>query len=937
MLEEHLAAVRLRLRRIDEAGDIGAALEPEALAEARWLEQLLGEERELGAEVATVLAARVAVGRLYWLRSRSLPAEGDRERAVRVLGPCFLAGADGVPAPLLPDLAGAAVPEAERELREALDAGDPEALRRAADLWRRILAALPADHPCRVRHLSGPGIALLGRYHRTAEPSDLDAAIDALREAVAETPVGHPERGAHLGSLRNALMVRFGRLADIADLEGAIAAGSEAAETAPDGLPERPVALCHVAVALQTRAQHTGEAADLDRAIELLQCAVDGFPAHDPSRLSALANLGNALRARYQQTGGDAGLGDLDTAVTTGKEVLAATPVHHPQRAARLSNLGLALLLRFDATANAADLYTSIDLLRSALAIMPDDGRPTRPAVLDNLGLALWSRYLRTRDAADLAAAAREFRAAARATAEDDPTRARYLSHLGNVLRLRFTTTGDRADLDTAIDALRSAVAASPAGLPDTAAYGAQLGDALRHRFGRTGDPADRDTAVAAYTKAADAGAAAPTVRATAASAAGRLLAATAPGRAADLLETAVRTLPDTAPRQPDRDDRQRAPGAFDDLSEDAGLSDDAASLALADLRGTPGERAARALRLLEAGRTTLLSRAPDVHGGLAGLRAAHPETAARFAALRDRLDRPAGDGTGRGTPTAAPLAADRQRLVRERRELAAEFAATLAEIRALDGFAAFGLPPTTRELLAEAAHGPIVAFSVSEHHCDALLLTKNGIASVALPRLRQDTLTHTVASFHQALHTAAASPHRRRQRAAQAALHTTLEWLWDVAAEPVLRALGHHGPPAAGGDWPRVWWAPGSLLGRLPLHAAGHHGDPEDAPERRTVLDRVVSSYTPTVGALRHARQQRDGQQQDGQPRDGLPLSSSGTVFPDSIGTLWPVDDRLSVADALRADGRPTALALHHTVRALRDRLPHAPSRWAAFRHTGA
>ncbi|MGW3819159.1 hypothetical protein [Streptomyces sp. NPDC005046] len=28
------------------------------------------------------------------------------------------------------------------------------------------------------------------------------------------------------------------------------------------------------------------------------------------------------------------------------------------------------------------------------------------------------------------------------------------------------------------------------------------------------------------------------------------------------------------------------------------------------------------------------------------------------------------------------------------------------------------------------------------------------------------------------------------------------------------------------------------------------------DAPERRTILDRVVSSYTPTVRALRYARQ---------------------------------------------------------------------------------
>jgi hypothetical protein len=52
------------------------------------------------------------------------------------------------------------------------------------------------------------------------------------------------------------------------------------------------------------------------------------------------------------------------------------------------------------------------------------------------------------------------------------------------------------------------------------------------------------------------------------------------------------------------------------------------------------------------------------------------------------------------------------------------------------------------------------------------------------------------------------------------------------------------------------VWWAPGGLLSLLPLHAAGHHTMPSDSGYRtRTVLDRVVSSYTPTIGALRYAR----------------------------------------------------------------------------------
>nr|MDT0665521.1 CHAT domain-containing protein [Micromonospora sp. DSM 115978] len=37
-------------------------------------------------------------------------------------------------------------------------------------------------------------------------------------------------------------------------------------------------------------------------------------------------------------------------------------------------------------------------------------------------------------------------------------------------------------------------------------------------------------------------------------------------------------------------------------------------------------------------------------------------------------------------------------------------------------------------------------------------------------------------------------------------------------------------------------------------MHAAGHH-DPDDPPAGRSVLDRVVSSYTPTLRALADAR----------------------------------------------------------------------------------
>ncbi|MFE5710702.1 CHAT domain-containing protein [Streptomyces sp. NPDC056501] len=123
------------------------------------------------------------------------------------------------------------------------------------------------------------------------------------------------------------------------------------------------------------------------------------------------------------------------------------------------------------------------------------------------------------------------------------------------------------------------------------------------------------------------------------------------------------------------------------------------------------------------------------------------------------------------------------------------------------------------------------------------------------LPGLRPDRLAEVTGAFREALRTAVDPDVRGLDRvAAQGALHRVLEWLWDVAAAPVLSALGLDAPHTSAAPWPRVWWIAGGPLSQLPLHAAGHHRERSG----RTVLDCVVSSHTPTVRALHHARRPR-------------------------------------------------------------------------------
>ncbi|MGK8522353.1 CHAT domain-containing protein [Nocardia asteroides] len=382
--------------------------------------------------------------------------------------------------------------------------------------------------------------------------------------------------------------------------------------------------------------------------------------------------------------------------------------------------------------------------------------------------------------------------------------------------------------------------AATPADRPDHALMRINLAIALRARYESTGTPTDREEATAALQDAAESATAAPSIRVQAARAAAELTATAQPDRAAKLLRLAIRLLPEVAPRALTRPDQQHAVGEY------AGMASDAAALALEDPSTPLAERPLLALRLLEAGRAVLLSQALQVRNDITELARQHPDLAADFVRLRDFLDRPP-DATA-VPDTAADPVAYRARSARELNDV-------LARIRAQRGFESFALPPSAEELIAQADRGPVVVFNISGYRSDALLLTAGGATCLPLPGLSIETVIDQVLAFHEALQIAAHGRTGPERQAAQRQLSRILEWLWDNAAGPVLDALGYRERSAGDRTDRRVWWIPGGLLGLLPIHAAGYHTAPTDSGDR-TVLDRVVSSYTPTLAALRHARQ---------------------------------------------------------------------------------
>jgi len=71
-----------------------------------------------------------------------------------------------------------------------------------------------------------------------------------------------------------------------------------------------------------------------------------------------------------------------------------------------------------------------------------------------------------------------------------------------------------------------------------------------------------------------------------------------------------------------------------------------------------------------------------------------------------------------------------------------------------------------------------------------------------------------------------------------------------------------------------------------LPIHAAGYHCEPSS----RTVLDRVISSYSPSIKALLYARRNRA-------QRDPSRCRASGKTVLISMGTT-PENSKLAFAE---------------------------------------
>ena len=293
---------------------------------------------------------------------------------------------------------------------------------------------------------------------------------------------------------------------------------------------------------------------------------------------------------------------------------------------------------------------------------------------------------------------------------------------------------------------------------------------------------------------------------------------------------------------------------------------------------------------------------------------------------------------------------------VDRRMALAREWDELVEQVRKLEGFEDFLMPPKLETLLPAADRGPVVIVNVSRWRCDGLIVRPDGVTVRPLEQLTLAETTDQANRYLAALQEAESAdiqrleartvrPDESPRSAARRRLHADLaveqaqkrvdemllnlqEWMWRTVAEPILDELGLTAAPQ--GDtatWPRIWWCPTGPLTLLPLHTAGHHVEAAaGASPPRTVLDRVVSSYTPTLRALVEARRPRDGNAAEGPDRMLL------VDVPDPAGQV-PLDtsaERTVLLDVFTPERRTVLEGEFATRDAARAALPE--HRWVHF-----
>ncbi|XDG08337.1 hypothetical protein ABKA04_007952 [Annulohypoxylon sp. FPYF3050] len=613
--------------------------------------------------------------------------------------------------------------------------------------------------------------------------------------------------------MRLALRFKWTRKRD--DLEEAIVISKQAIEATPKTLPDRGIQLHHLGIRLRQRYQFSGMMTDLEEAIRLSREVVNANSLNALDQAGQLNALGINLGLRYERTGA---IADLDESIQIARQAVREVTSDHSYYPGLLNSLSIRLGDRYQRTKARTDLDEAIRVTREVIEITQERD-PEREGRLNTLAIQLGFLYheIKTSEGSEATKVLEEAieisRQVVSKTSDKYLDLAGRLDTLASQLGNRYRKTREVSDLETAIRLAIQAVDSTPINNPDRANRLNNLGAFLVDRYGKTKVKADLDEATEHFQSALKQDNAPTMVRLE--SGLNLLETCSRPQELFESLKLAVGLIPRLTLRSLETTDKQHLLGRI------AGLASSAAAAALQAEEGPYV-----ALSLLEQGRGVLGASLEGMRTDIHDLYEKNRELAEKFDLLRSQLESPI-------IRNPSPLDDDSSHLqggeTDRRYNAGVEFESLIEKVRQLPGFEGFLKPPSELEMRNAAINGPIVIINVSKQRCDALIVERNRIRVLPLPRLSQDGIEEMAKNNLESIE--------------------VLRWLWDAVTSQVLDALGFNQLPedVSFTNWPRLWWIPTGALTKFPLHASGYH----QKGRLKTVLDRVISSYNSSVRAI--------------------------------------------------------------------------------------
>ena len=592
-------------------------------------------------------------------------------------------------------------------------------------------------------------------------------------------PLGHADHTGILNDLACSLQSRYDQESNISDLNRAIEIVQTRLDLCSLDHPEYADALGALATCLWRYYSIQNNKADLNRIIEMEQRCLDLCPSGHPDHATAFGNLAHSLWERYYLLGD---MADLNKSIEMEEQRLELCPTGHPDHAEALGNLAESFKARYYKQGNLTDLNRAIDFQEKKLELCPPGHRWH--------GLALWSLasslkdcYNKVKNHTNLTRAIKLFKEALDTYPVQHNHFASITGQLAATILLSFKSSHGCHSPD------------QPLLLQDEAFEYYRL-------LKRCGPAVSLNlwNATQAWVKNAE---------------------EYNHSSVLEAYQTSLNTLDHFTSFNSSLDSRHETMQA-----RVADLANNAFSCATrhGDLQ--------MAVELLEQGRGILWNQLArfDISVTALGSQGNNKgrELGSKYTQLSADLRKHAEGSGDKGI--------DPYWRVQE------EWQSVVDEIRRLDGFSRFLLPPRFEDLQQAAERGPVIIVNASEYACDAVIVLRTGpLVHVPLPCSLEDVI-----QLCSQLSELTKDPHAYGDNR-ESWLKQMLRDLWSSVVKPIVNLLQNEVQLPLGS---RIWWCPTSKFTNLPFHAAGPHRKLE-----RNLMDLYVSSYAPSLSALIRAR----------------------------------------------------------------------------------